>query len=59
VGLRWIKQLEAGENNIMRSFMTRNYPIRNIIRVIKSRNMSWAGHVAREGQKRDAYWIFL
>jgi hypothetical protein len=58
VGLRWKKQLEAGKNNIL-SFMTRNYPIRNIIRVIKSRNMSWVGHVARKGQKRDAYWIFL
>ena len=59
MGLRWRKQLEAGENYIMRSFMTGTYPIRNIISVIKSRTMSWVGHVARKGQKRDAYWIFL
>ena len=55
VDLRWRKQLEAGENYIMRGFVTRNYPIRNITRVIKSRNMSWMGHVARKGQKRNAH----
>jgi len=55
VGLRWRKQLEAGENYIMRSFMTRSYPIHNITRVIKSRDMSWVGHVARKVQKRDEH----
>ena len=30
----------------------------NIIRVIKSRRMKWAGHVARMGERRDAYKFF-
>jgi hypothetical protein len=34
------------------------YFSRNIIRVIKSRRMRWAGHVARMGERRDAYSIF-
>jgi hypothetical protein len=31
----------------------------NIIRVIKSRRMRWAGHVAHMGERRDAYRIFV
>jgi hypothetical protein len=31
----------------------------NIIRVIKSRRMKWLGHVARMGQKRNAYNILV
>jgi hypothetical protein len=31
----------------------------NIIRVIKSRIMRWAGHVARMGEKRGAYRILV
>jgi hypothetical protein len=36
----------------------------SIIRMIKSRRMRWAGHVARTGEKRNAYkgvggWIIL
>ena len=31
----------------------------NIIRVIKSRRMRWARHVASMGERRDAYRIFL
>jgi hypothetical protein len=31
----------------------------NIIRMIKSRRMRWAGHVARMGTKRNAYRILL
>jgi hypothetical protein len=33
------------------------YPPPNIILVIKSRRMKWAGHVARVGEKRCAYRI--
>jgi hypothetical protein len=33
------------------------YSSPNIIRVIKSRRMIWAGHVARMGEKRGAYRI--
>jgi hypothetical protein len=32
------------------------YSSPNIIRVIKSRRMRWAGHVARMGEGRGSYW---
>jgi len=31
----------------------------NIVRVIKSRGMRWAGHVARIGEKRDLYRVLV
>jgi hypothetical protein len=31
------------------------YASSNIVRVIKSRRMRWAGHAARMGDMRDAY----
>jgi hypothetical protein len=31
------------------------YSSSNIIRMIRSRRMRWAGHVARMGEKRNAY----
>jgi hypothetical protein len=34
------------------------YSLPSIIRVIKSRRMRWAGHVARMGKKRNAYRIW-
>jgi hypothetical protein len=35
------------------------YSSPSIIRVIKSRRMRWAGHVARIGEKRNAYRILV
>jgi hypothetical protein len=35
------------------------YSSPNIIRMIKSRRMRWAGHVARMGEKRNAYGILV
>jgi hypothetical protein len=35
------------------------YSSPNVIRVIKSRRMRWAGHVTRMGEKRDAYRILV
>jgi hypothetical protein len=34
------------------------YSSPNIIRVIKSRRMRWAGHVARMGERRGAYRVW-
>ena len=31
----------------------------NIVRVIKSRRMRWAGHVASMGEERAAYWFLV
>jgi hypothetical protein len=35
------------------------YSSRNIIRVIKSGRLRWAGHVARMGERRGAYRAFV
>jgi len=35
------------------------YSSHNIVRVIKSRRMRWAGHVARMGEERRVYRILL
>jgi hypothetical protein len=34
-------------------------PSTSIIRIIKSRRMRWAGHVARMGKKRNAYRLLV
>jgi hypothetical protein len=34
------------------------YSLPSIIRIIKSRRMKWAGHVARMGDKRNAYRLW-
>jgi hypothetical protein len=31
----------------------------SVIRIIKSRRMRWAGHVARMGEKRNVCWILV
>ena len=35
------------------------YPSANIVRVIKSRRMRWAGHVARMGGERGVYRVLV
>jgi len=35
------------------------YSSTNIVRVIKSRRMRWAGHVARMGEERGVYRVLL
>jgi hypothetical protein len=35
------------------------YSSPNIVRVIKSRRMRWAGHVARVGEGRDVYKVLV
>jgi hypothetical protein len=35
------------------------YPSPSIIRIIKSRRMRWAGHVARTGEKRNVYRLLV
>jgi hypothetical protein len=35
------------------------YSSPSIIRMMKSRRMKWAGHVARMGEKRNAYRILV
>jgi len=35
------------------------YSSTNIVRVIKSRRMRCAGHVARMGEERGVYWVLV
>jgi hypothetical protein len=35
------------------------YSSPNIIRVIKSRRLRWAGHLARRGERRSAYRVLV
>jgi hypothetical protein len=35
------------------------YSLPSIIRMMKSRRMRWAGHVARMGEKRNVYRFFV
>jgi hypothetical protein len=35
------------------------YSSANIVRVIKSRRMRWAGHVARKGERRGVYRVLV
>jgi hypothetical protein len=35
------------------------YSSPSIIKIIKSRRMRWAGHVARMGEKRNAYRLLV
>ena len=35
------------------------YSLPNIVRVMKSRRMRWAGHVARMGEERGAYRVLV
>jgi len=35
------------------------YSSLNIFRVIKSRRMRWAGHVACMGERKDVYWVLV
>jgi hypothetical protein len=44
------KKLNNEELNVL-------YFSSNIIRVIKSRKMRWAGHVAHTGEKRGTYTV--
>jgi hypothetical protein len=50
-GVSWIKL----HNDELHSL----YPSSNIVRVIKSRKMRWAGHVARIGEGRGVYRVFV
>jgi hypothetical protein len=36
-----------------------SYSSPSIIRIIKARRMRWAGHVARMGEKRNAYRLLV
>jgi hypothetical protein len=56
--LRGIKGQKAGSK--LHNFQLHNiYFSTNIISMIKSRGMRWAGHVARTGEMRNAYIMLI
>jgi hypothetical protein len=52
------RKMDRGENCIMMNFHNL-YSSPNIVRVIKSRRMRWAGHVARMGEGRGVYKVLV
>ena len=47
----------SSELNLYRHAVQFLYSSPNIVRVMKSRRMRWAGHVARMGEERGAYRV--
>jgi hypothetical protein len=52
-------EVTGGWRNLHNEELHNLYPSPSIIRMIKPRRMRWAGHVARMGEKRNAYRILL
>jgi hypothetical protein len=51
--------LSAIEDKLHNGDFHNLYSSPNIIRMIKSRSMRWAGHVAQVGKKKNAYRILV
>ena len=47
--------VQCGEDYVARSFID----LPNIVRVVKSRRMRWAGHVARMGEGRGVHRVLV
>jgi hypothetical protein len=52
-------EVNADWRNLHNEELHNLYNSSSIIRVIKSRRIGWAGHVARMGKKRNAYRILV
>jgi hypothetical protein len=51
--------LKGGWRNLHNEVLHNVYSSSKIISMIESRRMRWAGHVARIGEKRNAYRILV
>jgi len=51
--------LDLGGRRLHNEELNDLYCSPNIVRVIKSRKMKWAGHVARMGEERGVYSVLL
>ena len=61
-GERKVFRLQEGEHTYVWYDATSLYDLYcspNIVRVIKSRRMRWAGHVARMGEEREVYRVLV
>jgi hypothetical protein len=52
-------EVTGGSRKLHNEELHNLYSSRSIIRMMKSRRMKWAGHVARMGEKRNAYRILV
>ena len=50
---------ENSVNNTASAWLNDLYTSPNIVRVIKSKRMRWAGHVARVGEERGVYRVLV
>ena len=50
-------RMADGEGSTLRNFKVCTVYLMNILRVIKSRRLRWAGHVARIEERRSAFRI--
>jgi hypothetical protein len=57
--LRRIFEPKREEDGSWRKLHSILYSSPNIVRVIKSRRIRWVGHVARMGEGKDAYRVFV
>ena len=57
----WLKYFSRynWRNNVISGFINDLYSSPNIVRVIKSRRMRWAGHVARISEERVVYRVLV
>jgi hypothetical protein len=53
------EEVEGGWRRLHGKELHNLYALRDIIRVIKSRRMRWAGHVARMGEMINVYNILV
>jgi hypothetical protein len=51
----WLEEVKGEWRRLHNKELYALYSSPNIIRVIKSRRLRWAGHVARMGERRGAY----
>jgi hypothetical protein len=50
-------EVTGGWRKLLKEELPDLYSLPSIIRMIKSRRMRWAGHVARKGEKRNSYTL--
>jgi hypothetical protein len=56
---KYVSEVTGGWRKLHNEELHNLYSFPSIIRMIKSRRMRWAGHVARMGEKRNAYRILV
>jgi hypothetical protein len=53
------EEMTGGWRRLHNEELRNLYASQNVIRMIKSRRMKWAGHVTRMGETRNAYSILV